>query len=348
MAARGITVRWSSSRCIVGVHDGIRTRIEATDACEMTEKIFAYRLLPRNPQTGEQAGVFSHICSPVDLEEFPADEPVPGQQPAWFRLAYVDVLLRSMAETENFIQVVREDVRRLKDTLDRMDVLLPAGEEVIGESCPAVSSSSDSSESSESSEAESSSSAGALLSLTRVGTFEQTTGVGIDWTHVDEGAGSPIGVSDSMGANYSAVVLSDGLYSKMLLVQGFDFCALPDGATIVGIEAQVTLRRDSTGSSASLSASFGDASPCPIITVLSLYHPDAGLTANRAGGDCVLGDTFYDIVEGADDDLWNKSWTPADLKRGEFGLGLVIGAEADLEECQVAVDGVEITVYYRN
>lgn len=139
--ARGIRITWAASRYIFGRHDGVRLRIDATAACEMPDKIFAYRMLPINPATGEQAAFFSHICSPVDLEEYPADEPIAGHRPQWLRLSYVDVQLRSIIESNNLLEAVIEDVRRLKSTLDTMAVLEPAGVEDIGDVCPSDSSS---------------------------------------------------------------------------------------------------------------------------------------------------------------------------------------------------------------
>jgi hypothetical protein len=53
-------------------------------------------------------------------------------RPEWFRLNYVDVLLRSRAEVNAFIRDVVEDVQRLKTTLDTADTLLPGGQLWIG------------------------------------------------------------------------------------------------------------------------------------------------------------------------------------------------------------------------
>lgn len=111
------------SRYYASGTDGIRVRIEASDANLMPTKIFAYQLMPVSPTAAERAGMFDHVCSPSDLEEYPEDEPLPTLRPAWFRLNYVDVLLRSKEEVNGFINDVKVDVDALKAMLDVTDSL---------------------------------------------------------------------------------------------------------------------------------------------------------------------------------------------------------------------------------
>jgi hypothetical protein len=129
---RRVRLTWQVSRYNFETTDGIRVRITASDPMLMPEKIFAYLLLPLKPGTTERVGAFDHVCSPTDLEEYPEDDPLPNARPEWFRLNYVDVILRSRAEVETFIGEVLEDVQRLKDTLDIADDLLPGGQSWVG------------------------------------------------------------------------------------------------------------------------------------------------------------------------------------------------------------------------
>lgn len=129
---RRIKLTWQVSRYNFHATDGIRVRITASNAALMPDKIFAYLLLPLKPGESERVGAFDHVCSPTDLEEYPEDDPLPNMRPEWFRLSYVDVLLRSRAEVKDFIKEVAEDVQRLKTTLDLADTLLPGGTVWIG------------------------------------------------------------------------------------------------------------------------------------------------------------------------------------------------------------------------
>jgi hypothetical protein len=131
-SGRNIHLSWNVSRYNFHTTDGIRVRITADSAALMSPKVFAYQMLPMKPNETERVGAFDHVCSPTDLEEYPEDAPLVNSRPAWFRLDYVDVLLRSRAEVRAFIEDVVEDVQRLKHTLDMMDTLLPGGEIWIG------------------------------------------------------------------------------------------------------------------------------------------------------------------------------------------------------------------------
>lgn len=129
---RRIKLTWAVSRYYAHSTDGIRVRIEASDSNLMPTKVFAYQMMPVGPADAERAAMFDHVCSPADLEEYPEDEPTTTLRPAWFRLNYVDVLLRSRTEVDAFIKDVTADVQGLKDVLDVTDNVLPAGTVWIG------------------------------------------------------------------------------------------------------------------------------------------------------------------------------------------------------------------------
>lgn len=129
---RAVHLTWQISRYNFHDTDGIRVRITADNAVNMPTKIFAYLLMPMKAGAGERVGAFDHVCSPVDLEEYPEDEPLPGHRPEWFRLNYVDVLLRSRTEVYEFVREVIGDVKRLKNTLNLTDNLIPGGDAWIG------------------------------------------------------------------------------------------------------------------------------------------------------------------------------------------------------------------------
>ena len=106
MAAHSISLKITSSPYITEKTDGQRLRIEAC-AGGLSDKIFAYRMLPVDVGGG-QAAYFSHVCSSVDLAEYPEDAPVPGHSPQWLRVQYVDVLVRSTADAAEARQAFLE------------------------------------------------------------------------------------------------------------------------------------------------------------------------------------------------------------------------------------------------
>ena len=136
-------VTWAVSPYHFNGTDGVRVRLEVTEANLMPAKLFAYILMPMMPGAGQREGAFSHICSPTDLAEYPEDEPLAGIRPEWFRLNYVDVHLRSRSEAKRLIQDIVDDVNALKNTLDLMDTLIPGGSVWVGGAPPEDSSSSE-------------------------------------------------------------------------------------------------------------------------------------------------------------------------------------------------------------
>ena len=351
---RSVKLRWASSHYRLPQDDGVRVRFDVVCATGLSTRIFAYRMEPVDTD-GTAHGFFSHICSPVDLAEYPANGPTPGKSPEWFRLPYVDVFLRSVQEAEDFIEIVKADVRRLIRTLHGMDTIFTNGTEVVGDiDCQPVEESSDSS----SGETPSSASFGDSQTAFATGTTEQNVGTGVSWRNVGIGAGSQV-LSDDTGDNFSWVTLQTGESSKLLLVQGFDFSDLPDDAVIEGIESQLVLR-DATNDP-TLSGSLGyefptseDSLPadCPHISFVALQHPEFGMSENRSVSNCIDNSDWEAIQHGGDGDLWGlpissgRHLLGRDLKDGAFGLGLII-ANSSHGAATVAVDGVKLTVTYR-
>lgn len=358
--ARKIRIKWATSRYRVGRDDAIRIRIEVTCAEGMSEKIFAYRMLPKNPQTGSKRGYFSHICSPADLEDFPESAPIPTHVPPWFRLSYVDVLVRSETESAAFLNDVRSDIRRLIASLETIDTIFPAGEDdfLTGLVCPTSSSSSASSEYSLPSL--SSESLGPLKSIKSTGSLEQSIGFGRPWLAYGLGAGSPIGSSDSLDAlnrNQSYVDLQCGLVSQQLLIQGYDFADLPADAVVYGYTARLILRDGSlVGSSLSATSESSESSSAsaaaiiaPILTYFRLYDPTKGFVGTDRGNNRpILGPDWQKFTFGGASDLWGTTIPVNVLRnRGDFGVGLVVYLPAEIMQARVDVDGVELEIHYR-
>jgi hypothetical protein len=362
--ARKIKIRWATSRYVVGRHDAIRVRISVVCAEGLTEKIFAYRMLPKSPQTGSKRGFFSHICSPADIEDFPEDEPVATHVPPWFRLSYVDVLVRSETEAEAFIDDVRSDIRRLLTSLAAIDAVFQVGEDDFLTGIQCFSSESSASSVSSSLSSGSSRSLGPLRSLKATGTFEQNLGYGQEWVPIGTGAGSPIGSSDSLDAlnrNASRVSLLAGLVSKQLLIQGYDFDALPSDAVLEGILARLAARdatllgssqsSASAGSSVSSSSSASaEAILAPLLTYFRLYDPEIGFVGDeKSNNSPIFGPDWQVLPFGGAADLWNADISVDTLRRrGDFGVGLIVFLPDEVNLARVDVDGVELEVFYRD
>lgn len=107
-------------------------RVEARYAHELCCSLFAYRAIPLQPGQATQIAVYDHICSPVDLEEYPIGAPRINAIVPWFRLHYVDLLFRGRIQAEEAWQKIQDQVAALVESLNDADILAEAAPVWIG------------------------------------------------------------------------------------------------------------------------------------------------------------------------------------------------------------------------
>tara|TARA_B100000700_G_scaffold324572_1_gene431069 strand:+ start:1938 stop:2681 length:744 start_codon:yes stop_codon:yes gene_type:complete len=79
-------------------------------------------MLPLDPSGSSTIGQFDGVCSPDDLDDIPEDEAGAGDDPAWFRTNYVDVIVRSPITAEEIWDALVKDINILLNALeDRED-----------------------------------------------------------------------------------------------------------------------------------------------------------------------------------------------------------------------------------
>lgn len=124
--ARGIyLLRRPQSRYAVGAVQGFRLRVVAYGGHLMDDAIFRYLQKTLDPTTGERTAECDGVCSPVDLEEYPRNEAVAGDNPPYFRLHVLDMVFRSQVEAFEAWTSIVEEVRSLVASLNIMDDLAP-------------------------------------------------------------------------------------------------------------------------------------------------------------------------------------------------------------------------------
>lgn len=150
---RRIKLTPALSRVVDATTDAFRLTIVASDAEDMPTKIFRYLQRPSAPGSSERTGFFDGVCSPVDLEEMPEDDPRPNEEPAWYRLETLDLLFRSQHDRDEAKTDIYGAVIALLNTLDLVDALEVQPPIWFGVPPESSSSSSSSSSSAESSSA---------------------------------------------------------------------------------------------------------------------------------------------------------------------------------------------------
>lgn len=137
--ARRIRLSHAYSRFVGPSADGSRLVVRVDVAEGIDRAVFAYRAIPAQPgdASGEARATFSHVCSPVDMAEYPAGSPYPDASPPWFRLESADLLFRSRAQAAEGLRDIEAEVRGLLAALLAMDLLGPAASAWLGSTPPA-------------------------------------------------------------------------------------------------------------------------------------------------------------------------------------------------------------------
>lgn len=134
-ASRGIVLnRTSQVQYDDGTAVGFRLQISATDGYLMPNEIFRY---VRTTTAGNDitpptdVDTFEGVCSTVELEDLPPDEPNSGSN-LRFRANEVDLVLVSRIQAEQVWEDIRTRVVNLKEALDALDVMGEPEQYTIG------------------------------------------------------------------------------------------------------------------------------------------------------------------------------------------------------------------------
>jgi len=331
--SRSLTMQWAVSNYIVGTHDGIRVRITITCNEDMESEVFAYRQLPYDPSTGELAGYFSHICSPVDLAEYPRNRVAAESSMPWFRLPFIDVLLRSTDEAAEFVSLVQSDLIRLKRSLDNLATLTSTTTVTVGTGCT---------EDEESTESSDSDTVEGSLALAEYAMAAAAHAIVFDsqglWEVVGDGADS----DTETPASLARITLQPGTASHVLQISGFDVSTIPDAAIITGISAIVSIRDATTDSEDSSSLEY--AYP-PVLSAIRAYA--AGVeSGNLLSGDVEIPSVWVNAVSDVAEDATSfVDLTGAELKSRRLILIIVVYVPLTGRVSQIEVDGASVVVY---
>ena len=117
---------------IDGVTQGFRIKViaeaEYPDLIP-DDKIFLYARTVPSPETGEIVDRFIAVCSPLDMEEYPADNPDMTRTPHFYRLNEIDLVHTSQTILLECWEDIKKDIHELVETLKNMQTL-STGEEI--------------------------------------------------------------------------------------------------------------------------------------------------------------------------------------------------------------------------
>lgn len=120
---RSLEIRVSAQRDhVVGRDTGYRLLVEVTAAAEMDGRVFRYMARPVTGASDPDVA-YDGVCSPSDLEQWPAGDPTPGEFPPFCRRASVDLVFRSRAVADEWLDACQQELQTLVDSLNRQDRL---------------------------------------------------------------------------------------------------------------------------------------------------------------------------------------------------------------------------------
>lgn len=113
-----------------------RLRVEIERAVGMDDRVFLYQRGPVNPHTGEAADTFVTVCSPVDMADYPPDEPDPARQYPFFRKNFVELDFRATSQAQEAYDLIVRELGVLCRALDRLEQLQEAAAVWVGAGDP--------------------------------------------------------------------------------------------------------------------------------------------------------------------------------------------------------------------
>ena len=115
--------RFSTKNANVHYISGFNLFVQAGMAIGMSDKVFIHQRSAPDTYTGEVCDEFVTIAGPVDMEEWPENDPDPSLPAAFFRKSTADVIVRSTAEAQILWEHMKKEVCILVDALNRLDEL---------------------------------------------------------------------------------------------------------------------------------------------------------------------------------------------------------------------------------
>lgn len=106
------------SKTVTETESGTVKLVLSCTATDVSPKVFAIEVLPSSADAPAPIYRFSHICSPAEMEEFPAD--VPGEN-CYFRTDSIEMIFDTHKILDHVIANVESDIAKLVRELNALE-----------------------------------------------------------------------------------------------------------------------------------------------------------------------------------------------------------------------------------
>jgi hypothetical protein len=113
-----------------------RLRLEVAEASNMDPRVFVYRRDPVDPYTNDQLDTFFTVASPVDMEEYPPENPDPQKAYPFLRKSFVELDFRATETALDAERIILSELNVLVVAMTRLAQLEQIEEFWIGEPAP--------------------------------------------------------------------------------------------------------------------------------------------------------------------------------------------------------------------
>jgi hypothetical protein len=126
----------------------------------------------------------------------------------------------------------------------------------------------------------------------------------------------------------------EGGLTHNLVVTGYNFATIPDGATVLGIT--LSINKDTLGPGSAFDARVSLVDPSGAFTTENKARPEAWPAAAT-------------VPYGNNEDTWGRSWTGADVKTANFGWVIAANTTRDnssFSDFYAFVDCAQVAICY--
>ena len=100
-----------------------RLVVHVTATVDIDRNVFLYLAAPPRDGAADREGLFQGVCSPKDMVDWPAGEPLDNAEPPWVRYDTLDLLFPCLSEMTSAWTLIQDELATLCTTMEALERL---------------------------------------------------------------------------------------------------------------------------------------------------------------------------------------------------------------------------------